>query len=101
MVRSSAFALSAVYVLLGIAALALFALPLWYAWDGTVRDSRAETIDEDTQRFAEVFRRQGPAGLAAFIDERVSMQIAAERILLFTDPALKPLAGNLPAGGTL
>jgi signal transduction histidine kinase len=96
MVRSSAYTLAVGYVLLGLVTLALFAAPLWYAWRVTIADSRTEILLEDTQRFTEVFRQQGPQGLAAFIEERMRMQIAAERLLLLSDPSLKPLAGNLP-----
>jgi signal transduction histidine kinase len=96
MVRSSAYTLAVFYVLLGLATLALFAAPLWYAWRVTIEDGRTEILLEDAQRFAEVFRQQGPEGLARFIDERVRMQIAAERLLSLSDPKLKPLAGNLP-----
>lgn len=94
--RSSALALAVSYVGLGVVALGLFALPLWYAWRGTVEEGRIELIREDVQRFSEVFMRRGPDGLADFIDERVSLQVAGERLLLMTDPALHPMAGNLP-----
>jgi signal transduction histidine kinase len=94
--RSSALTLAFGYVAFGIAALVLFAAPLWYAWQVTIQDSRAEIFRVDTQRLAEVFRREGPAGLATFIDTRVGMQIAGERILLLTDSKLHRLAGNLP-----
>jgi hypothetical protein len=95
MVRSSAVTLAVGFVLLGLVALALFAAPLWYAWRVTIEDGRTEILQGDAQRFSEVFRQVGADGLEAFLDERVSLQIAAERLLLFTDPALKPLAGNL------
>lgn len=95
--RSSAATLAASYVLLGILALVLFALPLSYAWRAAVNDTRVQILTEDSQRLAEVFKRRGPAGLVAFINERVGLQIAGERILLLTDPGAKPLAGNLPA----
>jgi len=95
-IRSSAVTLAIGYVLFGIAALVLFAAPLRYAWQATVEDFRVELLQEDTQRFAEVFRLRGPAGLSDFIRERVNMQIAGERILLLTDISLRPLAGNLP-----
>jgi signal transduction histidine kinase len=94
--RSSAFTLAIGYVLLGLVALALFAAPLWYAWRVTIEDSRTEFLQEDTQRFAAVFRQEGPDGLATFIDQRLRMQIAAERLLLLGDPSLHKLAGNLP-----
>lgn len=93
--RSSALALAVGYVTLGVVALALFALPLWYAWRVTIEDYRVQLIQEDVQRFTEVFSRRGSDGLAAFIDERVSLQIAGDRFLLLADPELRPLAGNL------
>src|SRR5512140_1717301 len=96
LLRSSAFTLAFGYVAFGIAALVLFAAPLWYAWQVTIQDSRTEVLRADTQRLSEVFRREGATGLAAFIDNRVSMQIPGERILLLTDPGLNRVAGNLP-----
>src|ERR1700749_1814535 len=93
--RSSAFTLAFGYVAFGIAALVLFAAPLWYAWQVTIQDGRTEVLRIDTQRLAEVFRREGVSGLTTFIDARVGMQIAGERVLLLTDPGLHRLAGNL------
>src|ERR1051326_9081812 len=94
--RSSAFTLAFSYVAFGIAALVLFAAPLWYAWQVTIQESRTEILRADTQRLSEVFRREGPAGLVAFIENRVGLQIPGERILLLTAPQLRRLAGNLP-----
>src|SRR5690242_11294181 len=94
-IKSSAFTLAAGYVAFGFAALILFAAPLWYAWQVTIQDSREEILRTDATRLAEVFRHDGPAGLTAYINTRVGMQIAGERILLLTDPSLHPLAGNL------
>ncbi|MEJ0008462.1 MAG: HAMP domain-containing sensor histidine kinase [Steroidobacteraceae bacterium] len=94
--RSSATTLATGYVLLGILALVLFALPLGYAWRAADNDVRLQILSEDSQRLAEVFNRKGPAGLADFINERVGLQIAGERILLLTDVEQKPLAGNVP-----
>jgi signal transduction histidine kinase len=95
LLRSSAFTLAFSYVAFGIVALVLFAAPLWYAWQVTIQDGRTEVLRADTQRLAEVFRREGPPGLVAFIEQRVGMQIAGERILLLTDSRLHRLAGNL------
>jgi signal transduction histidine kinase len=96
LLRSSAFTLAFSYVAFGIAALVLFAAPLWYAYYVTIQDARTEVLRADTQRLSEVFRRQGPPGLANFIDNRVGMQIPGERILLLADSTLHRLAGNLP-----
>lgn len=97
LIRSSAVTWAIGYVLLGLAALVAFAVPLWYAWTVTIRDGRADILRDDAQRLTEVFRREGPAGLTSFINARVGMQIAGERILLLTDAAFRPVAGNLTA----
>src|SRR5271170_7354807 len=97
MMRSSALSLALSYVGLGIAALVLFAAPLWYAWQVTIQEGRAEILQADAQRLTYVFRHDGAAGLKNFIDARVGMQIAGDRILLLTDASMHPLAGNLPA----
>src|ERR1700752_290104 len=96
LLRSSAFTLAFSYVAFGIAALVLFAAPLWYAWQVTIQEARTDVLRADTQRLSEVFRREGPAGLAAFIDNRIGLQIPGERMLLLTDPQLRRMAGNLP-----
>jgi signal transduction histidine kinase len=96
MMRSTAVSLALGYVAIGIAALVLFAAPLWYAWQVTIQEGRAEYLQIDAQRLTEILRRDGAEGLKAFIDARVQMQIPGERILLLTDASLHPLAGNLP-----
>ncbi len=95
MMRSSALSLALGYVALGIAALVLFAAPLWYAWQVTIQDGRSEILQADAQRLTDVYRRDGSAGLKSFIDTRLHMQIAGDRILLLTDSSLKPLTGNI------
>src|ERR1022692_3429914 len=95
MMRSSALSLALGYVALGITALVLFAAPLWYAWQVTIQDGRSEILQADAQRLTDVYRRDGGSALKSFIDARVHMQIAGDRILLLTDASMKPLAGNL------
>jgi signal transduction histidine kinase len=97
MMRSSALSLALGYIALGIASLVLFAAPLWYAWQVTIQDGRSEILQADAQRLTDVYRRDGGDALKRFIDARVHMQIAGDRILLLTDPSLQPLAGNLSA----
>ena len=57
--RSSAASLALGYVALGLIALVLFAAPLWYAWHVTIQEGRAEILQADAQRLADVFRRDG------------------------------------------
>jgi signal transduction histidine kinase len=94
--RSSAYTLAAGYIGLAILALVLFAAPLWYAWQVTINDNRAEVLHQDSTRLTAVFERNGIAGLGNFIRERVGLQIPEERMLLVADAQLRPLAGNLP-----
>ncbi|MDB6083313.1 MAG: sensor histidine kinase [Gammaproteobacteria bacterium] len=96
-IRSSAVSLALGYTVLGILALILFAAPLWYAWQGTIREGRAEILHADAQRLADIYRREGAEGLKNFIDTRIRTQIAGDRILLLTDAAGHPLSGTLSA----
>src|SRR6267154_6412582 len=97
MIRSSAVSPAPGYVVLGMVALVLFAAPLWYAWQGTIREGRTEILQADAQRLSDVYRRDGVDALRNFIDARLRMRIAGDRILLLTDATGRPLAGNLPA----
>jgi signal transduction histidine kinase len=93
--RSSALTLAVAYISLGLVALALFAAPLWYAWRVTIQEGRNEVLQSDAQRLTEVFRRDGPSGLVSYINARLDLQIAGERLLLLADGSLRPLAGNV------
>jgi signal transduction histidine kinase len=95
--RSSALTLAVGYIGLGLAALALFAAPLWYAWRVTIQDGRNEILQSDAQRLTEIYRRDGAQGLVSYINTRVAMQIAGERLLLLADSSFKPMAGNIDA----
>jgi signal transduction histidine kinase len=95
--RSSALTLAVAYIGLGLAALALFAAPLWFAWRVTIQDGRNEVLQSDALRLTEVFHREGAPGLVTYINNRVGMQIAGERLLLLVDASLTPLAGNIGA----
>jgi signal transduction histidine kinase len=97
LIRSSALTWALGYVLLGLAALGAFALVLWYAWNVTIFADREEVLQDDAQRLTAVFNREGVAGLNAYINERVGLQIVGERTLLFTDSARQRLAGNIAA----
>ena len=65
--RSSALTLAVAYISLGLAALALFAAPMWYAWRVTIQEGRSEILQSDAQRLTEVFRREGAPGLVSYI----------------------------------
>jgi signal transduction histidine kinase len=94
-IRSTTFALTFGYIAFGIVALVLFAAPLWYAWQVTMKDGRSDILHADTQRLTDVFNREGATGLKSFIDARVGMQLPGERILMLADASLHRIAGNL------
>src|SRR6202035_2688538 len=64
-------------------------------WQGTIREGRAEILQADAQRLSDVYRRDGIEALQNFIEARLRMRIAGDRILLLTDTTGRPLAGNL------
>ena len=84
LIRSSALTWALGYVLLGLAALGAFALVLWYAWNVTIFADREEVLQDDAQRLTAVFDRDGIAGLNAYINARVGLQIVGERTLLLS-----------------
>ena len=97
LLRSSPVTWALGYLLLGLAALFAFAVLLWYAWNVSIFSGREEILHADAQHLADVFAREGPEGLTAHIAMRLRLQIVGERTLLLTDPAYRPLAGNLAA----
>ena len=97
LMRSSALNLAVGYISLGLAALGLFAAPIWYAWRTTVQDGRTEVLQADARVLSDVFHRQGAEGLTQYINTRLALSIPNERFLLLTDAAFRPLAGNLRA----
>ena len=96
-VRSAALRLALGYVAVSVAVLVLFAAPLWYAWRQNVEQVRTELLREDLKSLTDTFEDQGPGVLAAVIAARVRSQRVANSIILFADPKLTPLAGNLHA----
>jgi signal transduction histidine kinase len=97
LLRSSPVTWALGYLLLGLAALVAFAVLLWYAWNVSIFSGREEILRDEAQHLTQVFVREGPAGLTAHIETRLRLHIVGERTLLLTDPAYRPLAGNLAA----
>lgn len=95
--RSSAVRLAVGYIALGLTALALFATPLWIAWRVTVDEGRTEILQADAQRLIDIYQRDGAQALRRYMEQRVGLNIAYDRLLLLADRNLQPLAGNLHA----
>ena len=57
--RFSPSRLALVYIALSVFVLALFAIPLWYAWRANISTFRAYVQGEDMQRLVDMFHRDG------------------------------------------
>src|SRR5262249_2069428 len=92
--RFSPSRLALVYIGLGVLALALFAVPLWYAWRANIATFREYVGGEQTRNVSETFYRQGAEGLTAAISAR-RKNLPRDEIVVFANPAKQRLAGNL------
>jgi PAS domain S-box-containing protein len=87
--------LALAYIALSVFVLALFAIPLWYAWRVNLSTFREYVQGEDLQRLVEVFNREGAKGLATAMESQVR-SLPGDEIMVFADPSKLRLAGNLP-----
>src|SRR5262245_55314563 len=94
--RFSPSRLALVYIALSVLVLALFAIPLWYAWRVNLATFREYVQGEDTQRLVDIFHREGAKGLVAAVESEVR-SLPGDRIIIFADALKLRLAGNLPA----
>ena len=94
--RFSPSRLALVYIALSVFVLALFAIPLWYAWRANISTFRAYVQGEDTQRLVDLFHREGAKGLATAIESEAT-SLPSDEIVVFADASKLRLAGNLTA----
>jgi len=94
--RSAGVRFAALYALLfGFSALAL-AIFIWWATAGLLDRQTDAAIRADAQDLAERWDDGGVVALVATIKERLIENVDDNAIYLLTDPAMRPLAGNLP-----
>ena len=94
--RFSPSRLALVYIALSVFVLALFAIPLWYAWRANISTFRAYVQGEDMQRLVDIFHREGAKGLATAMESQ-ARSLPGDEIMVFADASKLRLAGNLPA----
>jgi HAMP domain-containing protein len=94
--RFSPSRLALIYIALSVFVLALFAIPLWYAWRANISTFRAYVQGEDTQRLVDIFHREGAKGLATAIESQ-ARRLPSDEIIVFADASKLRLAGNLTA----
>jgi signal transduction histidine kinase len=94
----SALSLAFGYIVLGIAILALFATPLWFAWRQDIDTARIVSVHEDTQRLADIFREENAEMLVRVVDAEVGRHLVSSgKLILLTDASFSRITGNLPA----
>ena len=91
--RFSPSRLALVYIALSVLALALFAIPLWYAWRANISTFRAYVQGEEMQRLVDIFDREGAKGLATAMESQVR-SLPSDEIMVFADASKLRLAGN-------
>jgi PAS domain S-box-containing protein len=87
--------LALAYIVLSLFVLALFAIPLWYAWRVNLSTFREYVQGEDLQRLVDIFHSEGAKGLATVMESQVR-SLPGDEIMVFADPSKLQLAGNLP-----
>jgi len=70
---------------------------IYWATNGYLEQQTNATLRAEIQGLTEQFSQRGVAGLDAVIRDRVARDPGGGTLYLLTDPALRPIAGNLPA----
>ncbi|MFL6676534.1 MAG: sensor histidine kinase [Massilia sp.] len=87
------------FVAVSMVTLALFALPLWYAWDNTIEQGRVTILQADARRMTRLIAAHGVDVLTTAIETQVgdTFERGESIVILLADPNLRKRAGNLPA----
>jgi PAS domain S-box-containing protein len=93
--RFSPSRLAFAYILLSVLVLALFAIPLWYAWNLNISTFKVYVLGTEVQRMVDTFESEGATGLAAAINSRVA-GLPDDEVMILADASKAKLAGNLP-----
>jgi len=95
--RFSALTVAISYISVSLIVLALFAIPILYAWRDIVEERSTERLREDSQRLNNVLKNHGASALKAVIDAMIEDQPPGDqKFILLADPAYTPVMGNLP-----
>ncbi len=93
--RFSPSRLAFAYIVLSVLVLALFAIPLWYAWNVNISTFKVYVLGTEVQRMVDTFESEGATGLAAAINSRVA-GLPDDEVMILADASKAKLAGNLP-----
>ena len=63
---------------MSVAVLALFATPLWYVWRSTIEQGRAELLQDDARRLADIFDKQDATYKNSVIPPSVTARVSVE-----------------------
>src|SRR5262245_51536691 len=84
------------YIALSALAIAIFALPLWYAWKVNIETLKVYVEASQVEDLAQVLDARGERGLVAELETRAG-NLPGDEVLILTDGSGKRLAGNLSA----
>ncbi|MCA3364843.1 MAG: HAMP domain-containing protein [Roseomonas sp.] len=93
--RSAGFRFAALFAVLFLAAMAGFALMLWWGTAGTLSRQIDDAIRADALGLQEQWRSGSTKAVLDAIGERLAVDIDDHAIYLLTDSAGQPLGGNL------
>ena len=94
---SATFRLAVIYMLLFSGSVAILLGFIYWATVGVLSDQVDETIRADINGLSERYEREGSAGVAAIIAERIRRDPGGRTVYLLTDPLRQPLVGNISA----
>ena len=95
LLRSAAFRLVVVYVVLFSISVAILLGFIWWSTAGVLSEQVDETIMADIKGLAEQYEQSGTPGVAAIISERVRRDPGGRTVYLLTDPLHRRLVGNI------
>jgi len=93
--RFSPSRLAFAYIVLSVLVLALFAIPLWYAWNVNISTFKVYVLGTEVQRMVDTFESEGATGVAAAINSRLA-GLPDDEVMILADASKAKLAGNLP-----
>src|SRR6266851_3500710 len=96
--RFSPSRLAFAYTLLSVLVLALFAIPLWYAWNVNISTFKVYVLGTEVQRMVDTFESEGATGIALVLGALIGWFI--RRALLFEVREISRTASAIVEGGS-
>lgn len=95
LLRTNAFRLAALYMLLFAASVLTLLVFIYFSTANFVQRQTEETIDAEITGLQEQYRQHGLLGLIEAVNARTTAERNEPTLYLLADPRLRPIAGNL------